>query len=70
MPDTVQMRALQRAAEILGGVDALRTYLNVSNIKLEAWLKGRATPPDAIFLRIVDLLSAESQKLPQSGDSP
>jgi hypothetical protein len=68
MLKTVQIRALQRAAEILGGVDALRTYLNVSTFRLEAWLDGRATPPDAVFLRVVDLLSADAGKEARPGD--
>ena len=55
-------RALQRAAEILGGIDQLRAYLKVSTLELQTWMQGRAKPPDAVFLRIVDVLAAEQSR--------
>lgn len=59
MPDTVHARALKRAAEILGGVDALCAHLRVSAFQLERWMHGEARLPDAIFLQVVDVLSRE-----------
>ncbi len=53
---TVHTRALQRAAELLGGIDALRVYLDVTPIKLGIWMRGGASPPGDVFLQVVDLL--------------
>ena len=63
MPDTVHSRALKRAAEILGGVDPLCTYLGVSAFQLERWMRGEARLPDAIFLMVVDVLAGEGVNL-------
>jgi hypothetical protein len=59
MPDPLQSRALQRAAEILGGIDELRACLQVSLLHLEAWMQGRARLPDAVFLKVVDILARD-----------
>ena len=61
MPNGTYARLLQRAAEILGGEETLRAYLEVSRLQLDYWMQGRARPPDNVFLRIADLL-AETQK--------
>ena len=50
-------RALLRAAEILGGIEALQTYLNVPAGDLRRWLRGSVKPPDHVFLRVADLLA-------------
>jgi hypothetical protein len=50
-------RALLRAAEILGGVEALQIYLNVPRADLRRWLRGTVKPPDHVFLRVADLLA-------------
>jgi len=52
----VRTCALQRAAEILGGSRALRTYLNVSAIVLASWMSGATPPPTDVFLKVVDLI--------------
>jgi hypothetical protein len=52
----VRTCALRRAAEILGGRRALRTYLNVSAIVLAGWLSGATPPPTDVFLKVVDLI--------------
>lgn len=62
MPDTVHSRALKRAAEVLGGVDPLCNYLRVSAFQLERWMRGEARPPDAIFLKVVDVLAREDRE--------
>jgi hypothetical protein len=54
--DRVRKKALQRAAEILGGSRPLRAYLNVSAIVLATWLSGAAPPPTDVFLKVVDLI--------------
>jgi DNA-binding transcriptional regulator YdaS (Cro superfamily) len=47
---------LKRAAEILGGIDALRAHLGVSHTRLAAWLRGNVRPPSDKFLRAVDVI--------------
>lgn len=59
MPETVHSRALQRAAEVLGGIEQLRAYLRVPMPHLQSWLQGKSRPPDAVFLRAVDALAPE-----------
>ena len=56
-PLTVQARALQRAADILGGKDKLRAALRVPMVRLEHWLEGRSLPPMDVFLKAVDIVS-------------
>ena len=56
MARTIHRRALQRAAELLGGTDQLHIYLRVSRSQLQFWMEGgEALPPD-LFLRLVDLI--------------
>ncbi|HEY2337227.1 MAG TPA: GAF domain-containing protein [Burkholderiales bacterium] len=57
MYESVHTKALQRAAEILGGKDQLREYLRVPASHLTLWLSGAEKPPLDVFLRVVDLLS-------------
>ena len=57
MVDTVQARALQRAADILGGKEPLRAALHAPMARLDEWLAGRTTPPMDIFLKAVDIIS-------------
>ena len=47
---------LERAADRLGGMDDLARYLDASPILLRVWLRGLASPPDEVFLKLVDLL--------------
>ena len=58
-PKEVQILALRRAAQGLGGVEALRAHLQVSMSQLTGWLYGETRVPDAVFLKIVDLLSEQ-----------
>lgn len=57
MRRTVYARALARAAQLLGGTEELRGFLNVPKGLLNLWLGGYAMPPDDVFLRVVDLLA-------------
>ena len=54
----VYVHALRRAAQTLGGVEALRAHLQVSMNQLVAWMYGEP-PPDAVFLKVADLLAEE-----------
>jgi len=58
---TVHARALQRAADILGGKEPLRVVLRVPMIRLDEWLAGHSEPPMDIFLRAVDIISAPTK---------
>ena len=53
---TVHTRALHRACQILGGVEALAKYLGVSRSTAHRWLEGEEDPPPSIFLKVVDLI--------------
>lgn len=59
MGETVHARALRRAAEILGSNSRLREHLRVAARELELWLSGAEKPPMDVFLKAVDLISAE-----------
>lgn len=63
MSSSVHVEVLRRAAEILGGKSALRALLRVPMPQLDLWMQGAARPPSYIFLRAIDLISAE----PDSG---
>ena len=57
---SVHAEALRRAAEILGGKAPLRAWLHVSMAELDAWMRGSVRPPSHVFLKVVDLISAET----------
>ena len=59
VPKNIYMRALRRAAEGLGSVDALRAHLDVPMSQLHSWMEGETRPPEVVFLRVVDLLAEE-----------
>lgn len=58
MEETVQSRALKRAAEILGGKANLREHLKCSARELDTWLAAIEKPPMDVFLKAVDIISA------------
>ena len=58
MPLTVHARALQRAAEILGGKERLRAHLGASMRDVEAWLSGAERAPTDVFLMAVDVIAS------------
>jgi DNA-binding transcriptional regulator YdaS (Cro superfamily) len=53
---TVYSRTLQRACEILGGVEPLAQHLRVSPTQLAHWIDGRGQPPMEVFLAAVDIV--------------
>jgi len=61
---TVYGRALRRAADILGGKEALRAALHVPLTRLDEWLEGQSDPPMDIFLKAVDIISAPVRSAP------
>ena len=66
MGATVHTRALQRAAQVLGGKEALRQFLEVTTHELEGWMAGLDTPPTDVFLMVVDVISAGSNPVERS----
>jgi hypothetical protein len=54
---TVHARAVKRAAELCGD-EELAFQLGVSLGELKLWMLGLNLPPDAVFVRIVDIISA------------
>ena len=63
---TVHSRALQRAADVLGGKERLREYLRVREQELVAWLDGTREAPTHVFLKAVDVISSHSAELVRS----
>ena len=53
---TVYSRTLQRASEVLGGVEPLARHLGVSPAQLAHWIDGRGQPPTDVFLAAVDVV--------------
>jgi hypothetical protein len=58
-------RLLEQAATRLGGVEQLEKKLGVSRGAMKLYLDGAAAVPDALFLRLVDLLSEQWGSDPQ-----
>ena len=56
MDRELRMTVLRRAADITGGSSALQQRLDVEQHALELWLSGRATVPEWVFMRAVDLV--------------
>ena len=63
-----RQRLLEQAAARLGGVENLAKKLGVTQRAMKLYLSGAAPVPDALFLRLVDLLSdhgrSEGQRPP------
>ena len=49
-------RALARAAELVGGVEALALELHFPPALVRAWINGTHEVPVPVFLAVVDLL--------------
>ena len=68
MERRVYTRVLQRAAEIVGGMDQLATRLEVSPVVLWDWLDGKGQPSEKAFLTAVDIVM-EHDAPKEPGDS-
>ena len=55
---TVHARTVRRAAEIVGGLEALAAQLDVRDENLKKWLEGQLPVSQEIFLRCVDIVNA------------
>lgn len=56
MAKTVQSRAVERAAELLGGPEQLAARLGLSTGMVRAWIAGAVSPPDSHLLQVLDIL--------------
>ena len=61
--ETVAREVLARAAVKVGGVGKLASHLNLSSRALSEYVNGRLAVPDALFLRVLDVVLEE---LPES----
>lgn len=59
MPSSLHYLAVQRAAELLGGPDALAASLEVSPRIVKRWMNGTLHIPQRVFLSIVDIVLEE-----------
>ena len=53
---SVYSRALQKAAELVGGREKLAAMLQIAKADLDRWIADQAKPPREIFLRIVEII--------------
>ena len=58
----VYVRTLHEACLVMGGEHHLAAFLGIDVGLLNAWLEGTQRPPDAIFLRCVDLLQRAQER--------
>ena len=73
MASSVYSRALQKAADLLGGRSKLARFLRVPTKDLDGWIADEAKPPLNVFLRVVDLIIDETGTAPETaepGDPP
>jgi hypothetical protein len=53
---SVQARALHRAVAVIGGLHQLAGYLKVSDAYIREWMFDVGSPPNGVFLRVIELL--------------
>jgi len=53
---SVQARALHRASAAMGGLVALSHYLGVPDQAIREWMFDVGSPPNGIFLKVIDYL--------------
>jgi len=57
--DPLYARCTKRAAELLGGYEALGQRLSISSVILKRWAQGHSAPPPDVFLQIIDIVLSE-----------
>jgi hypothetical protein len=53
---SVQARALHRAVAAIGGLHQLASHLKVSDEYIREWMFDVGSPPNGVFLRVIELL--------------
>ena len=66
---SVQARALHKALQVAGGLQPLAQHLEVPASAVREWMFDVGSPPNRVFLRVVDLLLQESQPVSVLNDS-
>jgi hypothetical protein len=66
----IYVRTLHEACVRLGGEHKLAEYLGVEVQLVNDWLNGKGRPPDAIFLRCVDLVQSQPDPHIELGKNP
>jgi hypothetical protein len=69
---SVQARALHRASATIGGLVALSRYLGIPDQTIREWMFDVGSPPNGVFLRVIELLLDEprSDAVSVSDDTP
>ena len=69
---SVQARALHRASATIGGLLALSRYLGIPDQTIREWMFDVGSPPNGVFLRVIDLLLDEprSDAVSVADDTP
>jgi len=57
---TIQVRTLQRAADLVGGEEELAHRLEVVPSHLALWISETVSPPDDVFLKAADIVTGHS----------
>jgi hypothetical protein len=60
MARSTYIRAVDMAAEILGGHEAVATYLGATPEMVASWAAGQSEPAVRFFLRLVDLIGQQT----------
>jgi hypothetical protein len=60
MAKSVYRRTLDMAAEILGGQEAVATYLGATPEMVASWTAGTSEPAVSFFLRLVELIEEKT----------
>ena len=61
---SVQARALHRAVAAIGGLHQLAGHLKVSDAYIREWMFDVGSPPNGVFLRVVELLLDQPAEAP------
>jgi hypothetical protein len=61
---SVQARALHRAVAAIGGLHQLAGYLKVSDEYIREWMYDVGSPPNGVFLRVIELLLDHTAEAP------
>lgn len=58
----IHRRTLEKAANKLGGEEALADYLGVSTDVVRGWMNGSKTLPFHVFSAVVDFIAASARR--------
>lgn len=63
MANTRYMRAVARAAEMMGGYEQLARRIGAKSEDVMSWASGAAEPPPAAFVAVTDILLGDTVRL-------